>query len=70
MFAIECYSQFCKGYSEFTITEHNKELYQSCRNVYGSDLEIVNTFLEQYYGLKAEADTRYNPSFYNVSIKK
>ena len=71
LFAVECHSQFCRGCSKFRIKENNKELYDSCGYLYGEDLEVVNTYLEQYYGLKVEVDTcGRSPHLYKLFIRK
>ena len=67
LLALECYYHYSQGKSSFSI-ESNNHLYKSYRCVNIEGLKVVNTFLEQYYGLKVKCDKCiYNGYKYTVS---
>ena len=59
-FAVECHCQFIDGITSFDIKKDHK-LYPDCENLSQKELSIVNTFLEQYYGLKVTS-SELNPA--------
>ena len=55
LFALECYYRYSVGNPCFSIAPGH-HLYKSCLSVNTEGLKVVNTFLEQYYGLKVKWD--------------